>query len=168
MSQTTVVVLTDDLEMNERVKNSLLHLGVNFKAFNRQQWIEGIQTKGFLTQLLESGFQLAAGLETIEKNMNIIPFPNSSNGNSSPSTGQSGYGSLGSMGGSMGTLGAVEREAVATMDEVELKAIEKAIYQCNGNFSKAAKALGIGRATLYRKVKYFNIDTNLSRRRKAA
>lgn len=57
---------------------------------------------------------------------------------------------------------------VSTMDEVESKAIEAAIYQFRGNLTEAAKALGIGRATLYRKVKLYQIDPNPARRKRAA
>ncbi|MCL5459691.1 hypothetical protein M3M33_13735, partial [Loigolactobacillus coryniformis] len=39
---------------------------------------------------------------------------------------------------------------VQKMDELEAKAIENAIVQYKGNLTEAAKALGIGRATLYR------------------
>lgn len=59
-------------------------------------------------------------------------------------------------------------KAVPTMNEIESEAIEKAIFEFNGNLTEAAKALGIGRATLYRKVKQYNIDPNLARRKKAA
>jgi len=59
-------------------------------------------------------------------------------------------------------------KAVQTMNEMESDAIEKAIFEFNGNLTEAAKALGIGRATLYRKVKQYSIDPSLARRKKAA
>ena len=43
-----------------------------------------------------------------------------------------------------------------------------AIHAYRGNLTEAAKALGIGRATLYRKVKLYNIDPASARRKKAA
>lgn len=58
--------------------------------------------------------------------------------------------------------------SVETMEQLEAKAIESAIVQFKGNLTEAAKALGIGRATLYRKVKHFSIDPNQARKRKAA
>lgn len=58
--------------------------------------------------------------------------------------------------------------SVETMEQLEAKAIEAAIVQFKGNLTEAAKALGIGRATLYRKVKHFAIDPNQARKRKAA
>jgi DNA-binding NtrC family response regulator len=57
---------------------------------------------------------------------------------------------------------------VETMDQVEARAIESAISQFKGNLTEAAKALGIGRATLYRKVKYFQIDPSAARRKRVA
>ncbi|MBY0316762.1 MAG: hypothetical protein K2Q26_14670 [Bdellovibrionales bacterium] len=58
--------------------------------------------------------------------------------------------------------------AVATINDLEAQAIEKAIHSFRGNLTEAAKALGIGRATLYRKVKLYNIDPSQARRRRAA
>lgn len=49
-------------------------------------------------------------------------------------------------------------ESVKTMREVEKEQIKKAIVQCRGNLTEAAKVLGLGRATLYRKVKSLEID----------
>ena len=43
------------------------------------------------------------------------------------------------------------------LDILEKSAIEKAIKKFNGNMSKAAKELGIGRTTLYRKMEKHNI-----------
>ena len=52
------------------------------------------------------------------------------------------------------------------MDDIEAKAIENAIVQYKGNLTEAAKALGIGRATLYRKVKQYRIDPSMARKKK--
>ena len=54
------------------------------------------------------------------------------------------------------------------MNELESKAIENAITQYRGNLTEAAKALGIGRATLYRKVKQYQIDPASARKRSRA
>lgn len=58
--------------------------------------------------------------------------------------------------------------AVSTINDLEAQAIEKAIHSFRGNLTEAAKALGIGRATLYRKVKLYNIDPMQARKRRAA
>ncbi|MBT4761673.1 MAG: hypothetical protein HOO06_08265 [Bdellovibrionaceae bacterium] len=61
-----------------------------------------------------------------------------------------------------------QKQRVHTINELESHAIEKAIFEFNGNLTEAAKALGIGRATLYRKVKQYNLDPSLARKKKAA
>ena len=58
--------------------------------------------------------------------------------------------------------------SVETINDLESRAIENAIHTYRGNLTEAAKALGIGRATLYRKVKQYNIDPQAARRRKVA
>lgn len=60
------------------------------------------------------------------------------------------------------------RKGVATINQLESVAIENAIAAFKGNLTEAAKALGIGRATLYRKVKQYNIDPSQARKKKAA
>ena len=56
-------------------------------------------------------------------------------------------------------------EQVQTINQLESLAIKEAIFKFNGNLTEAAKALGIGRATLYRKVKLYDIDPSEARRR---
>ena len=65
-------------------------------------------------------------------------------------------------------LGTDNRRSVATINQLESVAIEQAIEAFKGNLTEAAKALGIGRATLYRKVKQYNIDPSMARKKKAA
>ena len=67
-----------------------------------------------------------------------------------------------------GVQNSVHSSQVATINDLEAQAIEKAIQSFRGNLTEAAKALGIGRATLYRKVKLYNIDPSQARRRRAA
>lgn len=57
---------------------------------------------------------------------------------------------------------------VQTINELESVAIEKAISEYNGNLTEAARALGIGRATLYRKVKQYGLDPSNARKKRAA
>lgn len=54
---------------------------------------------------------------------------------------------------------------VKTMGELENIAIQEAIREFQGNLTEASKALGIGRATLYRKVKQYNIDLTATRKK---
>jgi DNA-binding NtrC family response regulator len=57
---------------------------------------------------------------------------------------------------------------VRTMNEVEVEAIENAIAVYKGNLTEAAKGLRIGRATLYRKLKEYDINPRLTKPLKAA
>ena len=61
-----------------------------------------------------------------------------------------------------------ENKKIQTIEELEGEAIGHAISQYNGNFTEAARALGIGRATLYRKVKQYNIDLDEIRSKRVA
>lgn len=61
-----------------------------------------------------------------------------------------------------------DSQKVKTMNELESLAISNAINEYNGNLTEAAKALGIGRATLYRKVKQYSIDPTDARKKRAA
>ncbi len=60
-----------------------------------------------------------------------------------------------------------KRNKVSKINDLEAKAIRDAIQAYSGNLTEAARALGIGRATLYRKVKLYNIDPTSARRRVA-
>lgn len=46
---------------------------------------------------------------------------------------------------------------IIPMERLEKENIENAIEKCDGNLAKAAKLLNIGRSTLYRKIKKYNI-----------
>lgn len=48
-------------------------------------------------------------------------------------------------------------QAVSTLEEMELKMIQKALENCNGNLSAVAAQLGITRQTLYNKMKKFGL-----------
>lgn len=61
-----------------------------------------------------------------------------------------------------------QQSNVSKINDLEAQAIENAIHSFRGNLTEAAKALGIGRATLYRKVKLYNIDPMSARKRRAA
>ncbi|MCB0392789.1 MAG: hypothetical protein KDD58_15980 [Bdellovibrionales bacterium] len=85
---------------------------------------------------------LTSGNEPVETGAKILPFP--------------------------GNAGYTGSKKVQTINELESVAIEKAINEYNGNLTEAAKALGIGRATLYRKVKQYGIDPSQARKKRAA
>ncbi|MAE72661.1 MAG: hypothetical protein CL675_01100 [Bdellovibrionaceae bacterium] len=100
-------------------------------------------TPGQWEQRQGGGSNLTMGAQPVEQGAKILPFPGQA-----PS--------------------ATHVAGVRTINELESDAIEKAIFEFNGNLTEAAKALGIGRATLYRKVKQYNIDPSLARKKRAA
>lgn len=51
----------------------------------------------------------------------------------------------------------IEEDTVLTIQLYERIAIEKALKYCNGNRRAASEMIGIGEATLYRKIKDYNI-----------
>jgi two-component system response regulator HydG len=57
--------------------------------------------------------------------------------------------------GSTGVLNDVDLEHVRTLDQVERRHIEQAVKHAHGNKTRAAKALGIDRRTLYRKLERY-------------
>ncbi|TNE91748.1 MAG: AAA family ATPase [Deltaproteobacteria bacterium] len=54
--------------------------------------------------------------------------------------------------------GGGQTEAVIPLEVLERRAIENALITFGGNRSQVAKALGIGRTTLYAKIKYYGIE----------
>ncbi|ABK62406.1 sigma-54-dependent Fis family transcriptional regulator [Clostridium novyi] len=52
----------------------------------------------------------------------------------------------------------IEKIGINSMDMVESEAIKNALKECNGNKVKACRLLNIGRSTLYRKIKKYNIN----------
>ncbi|MFZ5591485.1 MAG: helix-turn-helix domain-containing protein [Bacillota bacterium] len=46
---------------------------------------------------------------------------------------------------------------ISTLEQVEKSAIEETLARCKGNISRAAQELGIGRNTLYGKIKKYGI-----------
>src|SRR4029077_13098883 len=67
-----------------------------------------------------------------------------------------------------GTLTALDRKGnVRTLAEVELEMIRFAIDHYRGQMSEVARRLGIGRSTLYRKLKEYGIDPETGRAEKS-
>lgn len=51
-----------------------------------------------------------------------------------------------------------KKRQLLTLDEIEKTYISKTIQDCGGNIAAAAKVLGIGRTTMYRKMKKYGIE----------
>jgi DNA-binding NtrC family response regulator len=135
-----MIVVSDNQETIENAKRYWENHAVTVQAYSSSQWREGMDNAFFRQQLVAGVPSLASGSSpvTTEAGGNVIQFP------------------------SMTTTSV----NVQKMEELEAKAIENAIAQYKGNLTEAAKALGIGRATLYRKVKQYHIDPTAARKKK--
>ena len=141
MARSFVYIVSENPEVVEKVKKSTEGQEVSFYTYSGQQWRDGLDNPFFRTQLVNGIPALSTGTNplTTESTNNVVAFPT-----------------------------AITEGRVQKMEDLEAKAIESAINQYKGNLTEAAKALGIGRATLYRKVKQYHIDPSQARRRKMA
>jgi len=142
MARSFVYIVSENPEVVEKVKKSCEGQEVSFYTYAGQQWREGLENPFFRSQLVNGVPALSTGtnpLKTETAGSNVVVFPHQQSD-----------------------------AKVQKMEDVEAKAIESAIHQYKGNLTEAAKALGIGRATLYRKVKQYHIDPSQARRRKMA
>ena len=143
MARSFVYIVSENPEVIEKIKKSHEAEDVNFYTYSGHQWREGLDNPFFRSQLVNGVPALSIGVspltaESTSHMNNVVSFPVPS------------------------------ENKVQKMDELEARAIEAAISQFKGNLTEAAKALGIGRATLYRKVKQYHIDPSQARRRKVA
>lgn len=141
MARSFVYIVSENPEVVEKVKKSCEGQDVSFFNYSGPQWREGMDNQFFRTQLVNGVPALSTGLTPLSHDggNNVVSFPHATTG---------------------------QTDKVQKMEDMEARAIEAAIYQYKGNLTEAAKALGIGRATLYRKVKQYHIDPSQARRRK--
>lgn len=141
MSRTVMIVVSDNQETIDSAKKYWETHDVTVQAYSPAQWREGLDNAFFRQQLTAGVPALISGSSPLNSEVtgNVIQFPTVA-----PSAG------------------------VQKMEELEAHAIENAISQYKGNLTEAAKALGIGRATLYRKVKQYHIDPSAARKKKVA
>jgi DNA-binding NtrC family response regulator len=144
MSKSVIFMVCDSAETIESAKKYWEAQGVTVQAYSSAQWRDGLGNAFFRQQLVNGVPNLASGLNPItydtNQNSNVVQFP--------------------------GNTVANDTQKVQKMEDLEAKAIEDAILQYKGNLTEAAKALGIGRATLYRKVKQYQIDPSAARRKR--
>lgn len=138
-----MIVVSDDNDFIVSAKAFCESKGGTIKTYSTSEWGRNVSNPGFAYTLTGGVAPLSVGSHPVTEGAKILKFP---------------------QGGSMGAT----NDRVATMNELESVAIQNAIHSFNGNLTEAAKALGIGRATLYRKVKQYNIDPSSARRKKAA
>ena len=64
----------------------------------------------------------------------------------------------------------MKAQKACSISSAEKSTIENALVACQGNFTEAAKILGIGRATLYRKIRQYHLESQAksSRMKKAS
>ena len=141
MARSFVYIVSENPEVVDKVKKSTEGQDVSHFTYSGQQWREGLENPFFRSQLVNGVPALSTGTNPLtgETVNNVVTFP-----------------------------GTNPDGKVQKMEDLEAKAIESAINQYKGNLTEAAKALGIGRATLYRKVKQYHIDPSQARRRKLA
>lgn len=147
MSRTVMIVVSESQETIENAKKHWEGHDVTVQAYSPSQFREGLDNPFFRQQLSAGVPSLASGMSPINYDTstpvlgggNVIQFPTP----------------------------AVSTSNVQKMEELEAHAIENAIMQYKGNLTEAAKALGIGRATLYRKVKQYQIDPSAARKKKS-
>ena len=145
MSRTIMIVVSENHETIENAKKYWEGHDVTVQVYSPSQWREGLENNFFRQQLVAGVPALASGSSPVnyETGSNVLPFPGTTTYNNAS--------------------GGVQK-----MDDLEAHAIENAIAQYKGNLTEAAKALGIGRATLYRKVKQYHIDPSAARKKRAA
>jgi DNA-binding NtrC family response regulator len=139
MVRSFFVVVSDDQALVQKAQQFGQMHGVTVQVWTPEQYDAKTQTGG--TEVPS----LVPGTSSVES-AKVLQFPGPQFGGSSSDP----------------------KRAVSTINQLEATAIENAIAAFKGNLTEAAKALGIGRATLYRKVKQYNIDPSNARKKKAA
>ena len=147
MGRKTMIIVSDDNDFIVSARTLCGAKGGTCKVYSTAEWSQESSQPGFLSSVV-GDTPLVPGNQTVE-GAKVLPFPGqvhsrSSHSNTSPS------------------------QKVHTINELESVAIENAIHNFKGNLTEAAKALGIGRATLYRKVKQYGIDPSSARKKRFA
>ena len=153
MSKPTMYLISDDHDVIEKARKYWEGSSVSLTVFSPSQWKDGLDNVSFRSQLGGGGVPslvggggqgVFSGNQTPSMNgglpNNVVQFP----------------------------VRVSSPDGVQKISSMEALAIENAISQYRGNLTEAAKALGIGRATLYRKVKQYNIDPSSARKRRQA
>lgn len=146
MVRSTLVIVCDDQATVQKAEAFGQANGFVCQLMTTHEWEAKQTASAEMPALVSGGSAFGGGLESGK----VLPFPgvNFSGGATDP------------------------KKSVSTINQLENVAIENAISAYKGNLTEAAKALGIGRATLYRKVKQYNIDPaavrTSARKKKAA
>lgn len=142
MARTVMYLVSDDFTQSQKAREWGQMNNVEVKVFASSQWNNTFKDLSTASSLRTDGVVLTGGHGLA--GAKVLSFP----GNSATANGAG--------------------KRVASMNEIESQAIQNAIAEYKGNLTEAAKALGIGRATLYRKVKQYNIDPSAARSKTVA
>jgi hypothetical protein len=138
-----VILVGDDRDQCEKLKTISQGMGCTVQSFTPGEWAASLGDQTVRARLMGELPSLSVGSSPVMEGAKILHFP------------QPGVASD-------------DDKKVRTINELESAAIENAIQEFGGNLTEAAKALGIGRATLYRKVKQYSIDPTNARKKRAA
>lgn len=136
MARSIIYMVSDDSETIQKAKQFANLNNIDVKIYSCFEWQQGLNKPDFVKNLMSDSPTLTSG-QVVN---NILPFP--------------------------GKNIISHDKKVSTINELEAVAIENAIKEYGGNLTEAAKALGIGRATLYRKVKQYHIDPSDARKQR--
>ncbi|MBX7231396.1 MAG: hypothetical protein K1X29_04855 [Bdellovibrionales bacterium] len=143
MARPLMIMVSDNRDHWEKMKTYGLSQGYSVQCYTVAEWGRGLGDGSFRQNIgADMQTSLAVGSSPLDSGAKILQFP------------------VGGMSGD-----SLDKK-VRTINELESVAIEDAINEYEGNLTEAAKALGIGRATLYRKVKQYNIDPTLARKKR--
>lgn len=151
MGRKMLIFVSDDNEATQQARSFAENNGADFHGYTTSEWRYNLEDPGFREKIADAVPSLSSGSSVVDGGAKILPFP----GQQSP-------------GPEMGSGTPQQHGGVKTINELESIAIENAIQEFNGNLTEAAKALGIGRATLYRKVKLYGIKASRERKKMAA
>lgn len=144
MKKDYLFLISDKLDVIEKLKSLLKQLdpqiSLEYQHYSSQSWTENLESPFLRSRMMgkpmslpgQDDALLSINGESVQANQagNVVRFPRN-----------------GQVAGQM-----------ASMEQIEKAAFLQTIESCRGNLSLAAKTLGVGRATLYRKLKYYGID----------
>ncbi len=141
----TIIFISNDQREIHKVRQWSHNEGYHIKTLTSLQWQKGFSNPHFKSTLM-ADLHVQSQQEVSPQEIatgQVLPFPSSSPSTKMPSS------------------------STPTINDIKKKVIEETVSKFYGNLAQASMALGIGRATLYRKVKQYNIDLPQCRRNKA-
>jgi len=148
-----IYLVTESVDVIQKLKTFAETIGANLDidllVFSRASWSENLESPFLRARLLDKPMLLPGGMRSVSSesyeqssvsvNGTELDQGNMNNVVDFPKTGR-------------------VAGQVVSMQQLEKAAILQAIESCRGNLSLASKYLGLGRATLYRKLKAYSIE----------